>query len=153
TLDLGRVTKHIRELIEQLVGARAHAVYFLDQSKDELVAIAAHGVDIDRLAPLPIRATEPPQARARTIQQAFLTGSPVFEESTVAPGVERPAACVPLVLDDRSVGVIVVYALLSQKTSLTPLDHELFRMLGAHAATALTGALLFAQGRGKLPAP
>jgi GAF domain-containing protein len=153
TLDFALVTKHIRELLEQLVGARAHAVYFLDETKSELVAIATHGVDRERLATVPLRATDPPEAGARCVEQAFLTKRAIFETSTLDTGVERPAACVPLVLDGRAVGVIVVYALLSQKTSLTPLDHELFRMLGAHAATALTGALLFAQGRGKLPSP
>jgi GAF domain-containing protein len=153
TLDLARVTAHIKELLEQLVGARSHAVYFLDEQKNELVAIAARGVDRDRLAPVPVRASEPPEAGARSIEQAFLTKSAVFETNADDTGLERPAACVPLVLDGRAVGVIVVFSLLAQKTSLTPLDHELFRMLGAHAATALTGALLFAQGRGKLPTP
>jgi GAF domain-containing protein len=153
TLDLAQVTRHIRELLEQLVGARAHAVYFVDEAENELVPIAAHGVDRDRLVPVPLRATEPPQAGARTIEQAFLTKSPIFEESAVDTGIERPAACVPLILDGRAVGVIVVFALFSQKKALTALDHELFRMLGAHAATAITGALLFVQAKGKLPAP
>jgi GAF domain-containing protein len=153
TLDLARVLKHIRELLEELVGARSHAVFFLDEASNELAPIAAHGIDRDRLSPVPLRATEPPGAGARVIEQAFLTKTPVFEMSTIATGLERPAACVPLVLDQRAVGVIVVYALLSQKTSLTALDHELFRMIGAHAATALTGALLFARGGGKLPPP
>jgi GAF domain len=153
TIDVARVVTHIRELLEQLVGARAHAVYFLDEAQNALVPIAAHGIDRDRLAAVALRGSAPPDPGARVIERAFLTRALLFEPDAAETGVDRPAACVPLVLDDRAVGVIVVYALLAQKTALTALDHELFRMLGAHAATALTGALLFAQGHGKLPVP
>jgi GAF domain-containing protein len=151
TLELARVTKLIRELLEQLVGARAHAVYYLEEATGELVPIATHGVDRERLAPVAMRGADPSGPAARAIEQAFLTKAPVIEPSTADTGLERPAACVPLVLDDRAIGVIVIYSLFAQKTALTTLDHELFRMLGAHAATALTGALLFAEVQGRLP--
>ena len=49
------------------------------------------------------------------------------------------------------VGVIVVYELLPQKERFVAVDFELFKMLAAHAATALVGAMLYAHADGKLP--
>jgi hypothetical protein len=47
--------------------------------------------------------------------------------------------------------VIIVYSVLPQKERFVSVDYELFKMLGAHAATALMSALLFLAAGGKLP--
>jgi GAF domain-containing protein len=156
TLDLSRVMTHMSELLEQLVGARAHAVYYFDEAGAALVAIGAHGVDRERIPRIPVpssprKADDPGPAHA--IARAFVESSPVFDADVARCGLDRPVACIPLELDDRTVGVVVVYALLAQKTELTELDHELFRMLRAHASTAITGALLWAAAKGRLPSP
>ena len=52
---------------------------------------------------------------------------------------------------NRVVGVIVVYAVLAQKERFISVDYDLFKMMGAHAATALTSAMLFTDCEGKLP--
>ena len=54
-------------------------------------------------------------------------------------------------IDDRVVGVIIVYTVLPQKERFVSVDYELFKMLGAHGATALMSALLFLAVGGKLP--
>jgi len=54
-------------------------------------------------------------------------------------------------VEDDVVGVIVIYALLEQKKGFVAVDRELFKLLGAHAATALVGAQLFDKGGGTLP--
>lgn len=51
---------------------------------------------------------------------------------------------------DRVLGVIVIYRLLEQKEAFTPRDHELFTLLGEHAATALLAAQLYLQSKRKL---
>ena len=45
-------------------------------------------------------------------------------------------------MQDRPIGAIAVFGLLQQKDGFSPLDHELFHMLGGHAATALFAARL-----------
>jgi hypothetical protein len=50
------------------------------------------------------------------------------------------------------VGVILVWDLLTQKTSLADVDYELFNLLGGHAAFALQGAKLNAELQGRAPA-
>lgn len=154
TLDLGRVLTQIRELLEQLVGSRMHAIYYLDASREALVPIAAHGIDRDRLPHVETRVPDDaPPSSTRAIERAYLTGVSVLADDLEETGLDRPAACIPLTLGKRQVGVIVVHALLPQKPALTPLDFELFRMLGAHAATAITGALLWSRAEGGLPVP
>jgi len=48
-------------------------------------------------------------------------------------------------------GELCLYAMLAQKTHFLAVDFALFKMLGAHAATALMGALLLADANGRLP--
>ena len=158
TLSLTRVFSHLRELLAQLVGARAHALYLHDPTKNVLLPVASDGVPLSALPAVPVaensagtRATD----ALLTVERVFLTGVPIICEDL--PSVrdidpaKSPAACVPMRFDDRVVGVIVVYTLLEQKPQFVPVDYELFKMLGAHAATALLGALLYRDAEGKLP--
>ena len=43
-----------------------------------------------------------------------------------------------------------VFGLLAQKDGFTAIDHELFNMLGGHAATAIFAAKLYSQSERKL---
>jgi transcriptional regulator with GAF, ATPase, and Fis domain len=152
TLDLARVLRHISELLEQFVGSREHALYYVEG--ETLAPLATHGIEKSTLPVLSTRpVAEGPPLAARVVEQTFLTGTPFFEPDVFACGVERPAACVPLQLDGRIVGVIAVYRLLDQKQAFTANDRELFRMLGAHAATAITGALLWQRARSEASSP
>ena len=56
----------------------------------------------------------------------------------------------PLVVQNRPIGAIAVYSLLTQKDGFSALDHELFNMLGGHAATAIFAAKLYSQSERKL---
>ena len=143
TLDLARVLQHTTELLEQFVGSREHAIYHVDRDGTTLVPLAAHGLPQESVPRLSTRPSAEPPQWARAIEQAFLTGTQVFDVDIPSCGIDRPVACVPLKLDGACVGVITVYRLLDQKRALTANDRELFRMLGAHAATAITGALLW----------
>lgn len=49
---------------------------------------------------------------------------------------------VPLLVDGRPMGVIVIFRLLPQKSGLESIDHELFALLSAHAGVALYNAEL-----------
>ena len=55
-----------------------------------------------------------------------------------------------LFVSGEAVGAIVIYRLLEQKHGFTALDHELFNMLGGHAATAIFASRLYSQSERKL---
>lgn len=138
TLDVRSVVRHIRELLLQLVGAKSFAVYLADAGTRELGVIIAAGIDRANLPPV--------AAGAGAIGKAFATGETYVAESMVGPmGPEAPLACVPLRVDERVVGAIAVFELLPQKGRFEPVDFELFKLLGAHAATALVGARLYSR--------
>jgi hypothetical protein len=153
TLQLPLVVRHLRELLAQLVGARMHAIYVADEKRRQLVPVATDGIDRETLPRVQVvGGGEAPQGAARMIEQVFLTGvANINEGSLHDAGVDAPAACVPMHIDDRVVGVIVVYAVLAQKERFISVDYDLFKMMGAHAATALTSAMLFTDCEGKLP--
>ena len=84
------------------------------------------------------------------IERTFLTGVlHVSEDDPIAP----PAACIPLALEDRTVGAIVVYSLLGHKNRFVTVDRELFKLLGAHAGGALVSAYLRGRAPGRFRAP
>ncbi len=151
TLRLPLVIKHLQELLQQLVGASSHAIFMAEPNRRNLVLIASERVDRRRLGRLPLGGDDPV---APVVERAFLTGVPQITHGELAEaGEDAPAAVVPLHFDDRVMGVIVVYSVFEQKPRFVPVDFELFKMLGAHAASAIAGALLYAAAGSTLPGP
>ncbi|HEY8040741.1 MAG TPA: GAF domain-containing protein [Polyangiaceae bacterium] len=148
SLRLRTVMRHIRELLVQLVGARSLAVYFADDDARRLVPVVSEGVELAavQLVPLQDGATADPVMAV--IERTFLTGVPHIAEGDVTT---PPAACIPLAVEDRNVGVIVIYALLEQKKRFVTVDRELFKLLGAHAGATIVAAYLYTEGDGRLP--
>lgn len=144
------VLRQVKELLGQLVGARSYAVYFLDVERRRLEAIASDGVELAEVPPVSLQDVAPSSVVEAAVERALLTGM-----AHVAGGDSpaAPAACVPLMLGDRAVGVAVVYQLLAQKRRFLTVDHELFKLLGAHAAVALTGAYHFGKSGERIPTP
>jgi GAF domain-containing protein len=153
TLRLPTVVQHLRELLAQLVGARAHAVYVIDEKRKQLVPVSCDGVEMDRLPRVQLADTaDPPKGGAAILERVFLTGVPHVEEGALTgAGFDAPAACLPMRIEDRAVGVIAIFEVLPQKDRFMAVDFELFKMLAAHAATALAGAMLYSHADGKLP--
>jgi hypothetical protein len=149
TLRLNRAVKHLKELLQQLVGAQDYAFYFADGK--ELALIARVGAAAAPLRVHPTGETDPKGA-AGAIELAYLTGKPrILEGALDKCSMSSPAAVVPMRFDDQIVGAIVVFTVFPQKQKFVAVDFELFKMLSAHAATALAGALLFFSTDGKLP--
>ncbi|HLV66179.1 MAG TPA: GAF domain-containing protein [Polyangiaceae bacterium] len=139
------VTRRIKEILAQLVGAERYAMYLLNPEGTELVPIASEGVPGGELLPVRVGGTR--------LGAVVESGSAAIdEEADPSQGtLERPAAIIPLMLDERTVGVVAIFATLAQKGRFHTVDFELFRLLGRHAAAALVGASLFAQAEHKLP--
>lgn len=139
------VTRRIKEVLAQLVGAERYCMYLANRDESELVPIAHEGVSGDALVPL--RAESGPLAEVLRTGTAYVT-----EDRDTSRGTpDSPAAVVPLSVDDKVVGVIAVFSTLSQKTQFDTVDFELFKLLGQHAASALVAASLFSQAERKLP--
>jgi hypothetical protein len=142
------VVKNVKETLVQLVGARSVAIYFTDQEGRRLTPILAEGVELDTLPVITVHEGSSAGAAAAVIERTFLTGVPHMAEGDVN---SVPAACIPLHLEERVVGAIVVYALLGHKRRLIAVDRELFKLLGAHAGGVLVSAALWGAADGRLP--
>ncbi len=139
------VLRHLKEILEQLIGARAYAVYARSEAGTELLPIFHQGLD-----EADVHAVRPGEG---AIGQAFSRAAGyVSEEDTIADGTfANPAACVPLKLDERVVGVLAVFHTFEQKNRFLSVDFEFFKLLGGQAAEALLAAALLARADGKLP--
>jgi archaellum component FlaC len=138
------VTRRIKEVLAQLVGAERYCMYLANGDNSELVPIAYEGVAGSALTPVKIADSE--------LGQALLKGTAsVSDHDPTAGTVQRPAAIIPLTVDEKTVGVIAIFSTLAQKKRFDTVDFELFKLLGQHAAAALVSASLFAHTDRKLP--
>lgn len=138
------VTRRIKEVLAQLVGAERYCMYLANSEGTELVPIAHEGVTGSALTPVKIADSE--------LGQALLKGSASVSDLDPTSGtVQRPAAIIPLSVDEKTVGVIAIFSTLAQKKRFDTVDFELFKLLGQHAAAALVSASLFAHTDRKLP--
>lgn len=137
------VLRSARELLAQLLGAESFGLFWSNDDRTQLVAIAGDSLESGDLS-----ATE------GVFAEVFSKGEPRYWDlSDTSKGtLESPAAIVPIKIDGRSYGLIVVVATLPQKTALLPADDELFRMLSAQLGPALLQARFFADAGRKVPA-
>jgi hypothetical protein len=148
SLHLRTAVRHVREMLIQLVGARSLGIYFVDDAERHLLPIVADGIDLASLPMIPLREGTAADPSVAIVERTYLTGVPhVTDGEPVSP----PAACIPLQLDERIVGAIVVYTLLEHKKRFVTVDRELFKLLGAHAGSALLSAYLWGQTNGRWP--
>jgi hypothetical protein len=148
SLKARNVVKNVKELLIQLVGARSVAIYFADEDGRRLTPVTSEGVDLATLPMIAVHEVSSSAGAEAVIERTFLTGVPHVAEGDIDL---PPAACVPLLLEERVVGAIVVYALLEHKTRFVTVDRELFKLLGAHAGAVLISAHLWATQGGRMP--
>jgi hypothetical protein len=135
----------LKELLAQFVGAASYAVYLTNDARKELIAVASEGVNPGDISN--IKVEDGP------VGETFLKGEVFFASAgdTSKGTVEAPSAVIPLRLDAQTIGVIAIFATLTQKTEFFRVDSELFRLLGEHAASALVNARLFTDAGRKVP--
>lgn len=145
TLSVRGVLKHIKELLQQFVGAEIFAIYLLDSERTAAYPIGVGGADGAGVMPI-----IPGEGM---VGEVLMTGVPRIAGRVQPAGtLEAPVAALPLMVRDISVGAIAIASVYEQKRVWEPVDHELFNLLGSHAATALIGANLYANAEGALPA-
>jgi nitrate/nitrite-specific signal transduction histidine kinase len=141
------VTRRIKEVLEQLVGAERFGVYLSSNDGRRLTPVTVAGFG----------ANEPSveELCAGRVGDVARSGvAHIDDEADPSTGtVEKPPAVFPLQIDDNIVGVVAIFNSFGQKTKFSTVDFELFKLLGQHAAAALMSSGLYAQADRKLPGP
>lgn len=138
TLDFAEVVRTVKEIIVNLVGSEVFGIYLFDDAQHRLTLIAHEG--LDKRANEEIASTEGALGGA-TVSGKLWVAPP---ETDLNAELDTPIAAIPLKIDERVIGVIALFRLLSQKDAFGSVDYELFELLGGHAATALYVANLYA---------
>jgi len=144
TLDFREVVQIVMEIVINLVGAEKFALMLLDERKGDLYAVSSEGVPREKIPH--IRLGE------GTIGRVARDGSPWVAEGAAPAEVSftEPHVVIPMRIKEQLIGAIVIYSLLEQKQSFSPLDFELFNLLAGHAATALFASKLYSESERKL---
>ncbi len=137
TLHRQEVIAVIQEIVVNLIGSEEMVIFEMDREDAVPRMISAIGIEPDFVEQLSrgiFLGTGTIAKVARSGESYLASESEPLERSSLD---ENLTACIPLVLDEKVIGVIAVFRLLGQKPGLQPLDYELFDLLGSHAATAL----------------
>lgn len=145
TLDFGEVLQIVKEIIINLIGAESFAIFLLNIRQKDLSIVATEGIEEETLKDL----KDPEGIIARSLR----LGHGVYVSPEPMPSgldLSRPLVSIPLRIKEKPIGAIVIYKMLEQKKRFTPLDIELFNLLGGHAATSMFGARLYSDSKRKL---
>jgi len=137
TLAPSEVMNIIKEILVELVGAEEFGILLLEEEKKRLQLFAGEGVE-ERFP------SESLPMGEGVVGEVTASGRPFFFEPKARSDLEvgLPLAAIPLNIKGRTVGVIVLYKLLSQKAGFTPTDMQILELLATDAATALVSARL-----------
>jgi len=124
-LERPGVLAAIREILSDLIGSQAMAVFEIDATGDALLLVESIGVEADSMRRIALG--------AGLIGMAAKTGAAYFSDD----GDNQIIACVPLKIGASVTGVIAVFRLLEQKRQLEISDRELLNFMSTHAALAL----------------
>jgi len=129
TLEPDAVVNCIVEIAVNLIGAAEFALYLLEEGKGDFALRVREG----ELAPEITHLPEP----VYPLEQAAVREKRTF---FAVEKQEGPICCVPLLHEEKLVGLLSIYALLSHKAVFTPLDRELLELLSGQAAVALVSS-------------
>lgn len=132
SLERGEVLSAIKDVIINQIGSEEFAIFECEGPRLTLVASSgAHGG----------RAPHP-----AILDEVLSTGA-VFirsrSQNRPQEPKDAPAACIPLKVGNRVVGLIAIHSLFSHKDHFEPLDHELASILSTHAGIALFASALY----------
>ncbi|HEU4403601.1 MAG TPA: GAF domain-containing protein [Candidatus Polarisedimenticolia bacterium] len=145
TLSFPEVIDTVKEILINLIGAEAFAIFWLDERARILKTEASQGMGSALASELRFGAG--PLAKAAEAGESYYA-DPLPEADRVDPA--HPIACIPLKIGERIIGVVAIYRLLAQKDGFLPIDFELFTLLAGHAATALFSSKLYQSSEQKL---
>lgn len=128
SIERRTVLNTIQEIVINLVGSEQLAIYEVN-AEAEFELAASFGLDITRL---------------HTVVGGEFAVEKLGEGHIfIDPAAAEPlTACIPLQVENRVVGAVLVFRLLEHKAALQQVDYELFELLSVHASTALYCAAL-----------
>jgi regulator of replication initiation timing len=141
TLDFPETVQIIEEILLNFVGAGRFALFLHDNDIDRFRPLQAYGVPLEQV---------PDYDREQAaVAPCLETGKPVVGEMT-ADGwdLQQPLVSIPLTLEQDVVGLILIYSYLEQKAESSPIDQELFGLLGDHGGLVIEAARLAAEVSG-----
>lgn len=144
SLDVRTILQRIKELLNQLVGARSFAIYLATDGGRRIDAVAFEELPEAKRTLVP--------AEDGIFAEVLATGIARIEKNELSEAsFEQPAAVVPMGIQGKTFGLIVVFSTLGHKSRFLPVDFELFNLLGAQAGQALVSAKLFANVDKQIP--
>jgi len=135
TLNEESVITIIREILLNLVGAEVFGIWLLDAECGRMKLVSV----TDECGLLEGNPTLLPAER----WEALRGGEPWYAAAGSGVCKGAPLSCIPLKLEERTVGVLAIFKLLEQKEGFTSLDQEILGLLAAQAAATLIGARTF----------
>jgi GAF domain len=142
TLDQQEILGVIEQLLAQFVGAGSFAIYLQRNIGDSQMLIPIHAYHCNKAVGTQIKWNEGPIGEAAATQ-IFST----MRMENIKKG--DPLACIPMVLNDKTIGVIAIMGFFEQKDSFVDIDFEFFKLLATHSASAIVASGLMAHdGKG-----
>lgn len=132
SLERDAVLSAIQEIVINLVGSEELAIVAADE---KLTPLSTFGITAERLAGL--------TRDAGIIGRAFTEQRPLSLFKGMPADSTRVRVCIPLELGSKVDGFVLIFGFLPQKEDISPLDQELFSLLGSQAAAALHAADAF----------
>jgi hypothetical protein len=144
TLDREELLGTLQEIVANLIGSEEMGIFELDAAGSSLRLLAAFGIDSAAYASLP--ADEGLVGSVVKSGEIFVSRGDPAELKQRLPRERDLTACIPLKLEDRVFGAVLLFRLLPQKVGgFVDIDHELFDLLATQAATALYASDLHAR--------
>lgn len=140
TLNFKDVINIMKEIVINLIGSEMFGIYLKDEELNELRLVTHEGLEGEKNLPISLG--------IGLIGRAAESGRIYFGENNGA--ASDPIACIPLKIQDRLLGLIVIYQLLRQKDGFTPVDLDLLSLMADHAATAVYCSQLHSLSERKL---
>lgn len=140
TLDFKAVINIIKEIVINLIGSEMFGIFLMDEKLNELQLVAHEGLENKGIDSIPLG--------IGAVGRSAETGETYFGENRESE--EEPIACIPLKIQNRLLGVIVIYQLLRQKDGFTPVDFDLLSLMADHASTAIYCSQLHSLSERKL---
>lgn len=146
TLNRKEILATIQEIIINLIGSEELGIFELDPQAAVLSLVASYGIDAACYQEIPVGSGI--IGHVALTGEAYLAGDVNRNDHfRRVPEEDTLTACIPLKVEGRVTGAIVVFRLLQQKCGLEAVDHELFNLLATHSAMALYCSGLHARVR------
>lgn len=139
TLDLNEMVENILDILVMLIGSKRHSIALTDQfNMLQIVASKFCDDEIDYHQLI---------LKKGIIQEVFSSQQPFITDTITENNADDVIACIPLIVRDKVIGLIIIHEFLSHKDSFTDEDKELLNLISIHAGNSLLAAQEFQKSK------